>query len=116
MVRCSRKDRSRTLVLINQPPPHRRFTKEPHPMFRTTLKKSVLGLVAVAATAAAISPAAASAATVTQSGGTLYVDARSGETNDMTVTMTDTYLQIHDNNSGGVQPQAGTSCALYTPG
>jgi Ca2+-binding RTX toxin-like protein len=85
-------------------------------MFRTTLKKSVLGLVAVAATAAAIAPAAASAATVTQSGGTLYVDARPGETNDMLVTLTDTYLQIHENNSGGVQPQAGTTCVTFTPG
>lgn len=85
-------------------------------MFRTTLRKSALGLVAAAATAAAIAPAAASAATVTQSGGTLYVDARPGETNDMLVTLTDSYLQIHENNSGGVQPQAGTSCVLFTPG
>ena len=63
-------------------------------MFRTTLKKSALAAVAIAATAAAIAPAAASAATVTQSGGTLYVTAQPGETNDMRVTLTDTYLEI----------------------
>ena len=85
-------------------------------MFRNTLKKSVLSVVAIAATAAAIAPAAASAATVTQSGGTLYVDARSGETNNMRVTLTNTYLEILENNSGGVQPLAGTTCVTFSPG
>jgi Ca2+-binding RTX toxin-like protein len=85
-------------------------------MFRTTLKKSALAAIAVAATAAAIAPAAASAATVTQSGGTLYVTAKPGETNDMRVTLTDTYLDIYENNSGGVQPQAGTTCVTFSPG
>lgn len=85
-------------------------------MFRTTLKKSALAAVAVAATAAAITPAAASAATVNQSGGTLSVNALSGETNNMRVTLTDTYLEILENNSGGVQPQAGTTCIRFSPG
>ena len=85
-------------------------------MFRTTLKKSALAAVAVAATAAAIAPAAASAATVNQAGGTLSVNALSGETNNMRVTLTDTYLEILENNSGGVQPQAGTTCIRFSPG
>jgi Ca2+-binding RTX toxin-like protein len=85
-------------------------------MFRTTLKKSALALAAVAATTAAIAPAAASAATVTQSGGTLYVTANPGETNDMRVTLTDSYLEILENNSGGVQPQSGTTCITFSPG
>jgi Ca2+-binding RTX toxin-like protein len=84
-------------------------------MFRTTLKKSALAAAAIAA-AAALVPAAASAATVTQSGGTLYVTANPGETNDMKVTLTDTYLEILENNSGGVQPQAGTTCVTFSPG
>ena len=85
-------------------------------MFRTTLKKSALAAVAVAATAAAIAPAAASAATVNQAGGTLSVNALSGETNNMRVTLTDSYLEILENNSGGVQPQAGTTCITFSPG
>lgn len=85
-------------------------------MFRTTLKKSALAAIAIAATAATIGPAAASAATVTQSGGTLYVNAQSGETNNMKVTLTNTYLEILENNSGGVQPQAGTTCITFSPG
>jgi Ca2+-binding RTX toxin-like protein len=84
-------------------------------MFRTTLKKSALAVAAVAA-AAALVPAAASAASVTQSNGTLYVTAKPGETNDMRVTLTDTYLEILENNSGGVQPQAGTTCITFSPG
>jgi Ca2+-binding RTX toxin-like protein len=84
-------------------------------MLRSTLKKSALALVGVAA-AAAIAPAAASAATVTQSGGTLYVTANPGETNDMRVTLTDSYLEILENNSGGVQPQSGTTCITFSPG
>jgi Ca2+-binding RTX toxin-like protein len=84
-------------------------------MLRSTLRKSALALAAVAATAA-IAPAAASAATVTQSGGTLYVTANPGETNDMRVTLTDTYIEILENNSGGVQPQSGTSCVTFSPG
>ena len=85
-------------------------------MFRTALKKSALVAVAVGAAAAALVPAAASAATVTQSGGTLYVSAQPGETNDMRVTLTNTYLEILENNSGGVQPQAGTTCVTFSPG
>ena len=85
-------------------------------MFRTTLKKTALAAAAVAATAAALVPAAASAATVTQSGGTLYVTAQPGETNNMKVTLTNTYLEILENNSGGVQPQAGTTCVTFSPG
>lgn len=85
-------------------------------MFRTTLKKSALAAVAVAATAAALVPAAASAATVTQASGTLYVTAQPGETNDMRVTLTNSYLEIYENNSGGVQPQAGTTCITFSPG
>ena len=81
-----------------------------------TLKKSALAAVAIAATAAAIGPAAASAATVSQSGGTLYVNALPGETNNMRVTLTNTYLEILENNSGGVQPQAGTTCITFSPG
>jgi Ca2+-binding RTX toxin-like protein len=84
-------------------------------MFRTTLRKSALALAAVAATVA-IAPAAASAATVTQSGGTLYVTANPGETNDMRVTLTDSYLEVLENNSGGVQPQSGTTCITFSPG
>lgn len=85
-------------------------------MFRNTLKKSALAAVAVAATAAALVPAAASAATVTQSNGYLYVTANPGETNYMKVTLTDTYLEIYENNSGGVQPGAGTTCITFSPG
>jgi Ca2+-binding RTX toxin-like protein len=84
-------------------------------MFRTTLKKSALAIAAVAASAAIV-PAAASAASVTQSGGTLYVTANPGETNDMRVTLTDTYLEILENNSGGVQPGSGTTCITFSPG
>ena len=71
-------------------------------MFRTTLKKSALAGVAIVATAAAIAPAAASAATVIQSRSTLSVNAQPGETNSMRVMLTDTYLEILENNSGGV--------------
>ena len=85
-------------------------------MFRTTLRKSALAAVAVAAAAAAIAPAAASAATVTQSGGTLHVTGQPGETNNMKVTLTNSYLEILENNSGGVQPQAGTTCVTFSPG
>jgi len=85
-------------------------------MFTSTFRKSALAAVAVAATAAAIAPAAASAATVNQSGGTLSVDALSGETNNMRVTLTDNYLEILENNSGGVQPRAGTTCITFSPG
>ena len=85
-------------------------------MFRTTLRKSALAAVAIAATAAAIAPAAASAANVNQSNGTLYVNAQPGETNSMRVTLTDSYLEILENNSGGVQPQAGTTCITFSPG
>ena len=85
-------------------------------MFRTTLKKSALAAVAIAATAAAIAPAAASAATVSQSGGTLYVNALPGETNNMRVTLTDGTVEVYENNSGGVQPQPGTTCITFSPG
>ena len=85
-------------------------------MFTSTFRKSALAAVAVAATAAAIAPAAASAATVNQSGGTLSVDALSGETNNMRVTLTDNYLEILENNKGGVQPRAGTTCITFSPG
>jgi Ca2+-binding RTX toxin-like protein len=85
-------------------------------MFRTQLKKSALAAVAVAAAAAAIAPAAASAASVNQSGGTLSVDAAPGETNDLRVTLTDSYLEVIENNKGGVQPQAGTTCITFSPG
>ena len=27
-----------------------------------------------------------------------------------------TYLEILENNSGGVQPQAGTNCVMFSPG
>jgi len=85
-------------------------------MFRTTLKKSALAAVAIAATAAALVPAAASASIVTQSGGTLYVSGESFETNDMRVTLTNSYLEIYENNSGGVKPQVGTTCIQFSPG
>jgi Ca2+-binding RTX toxin-like protein len=85
-------------------------------MLRSTLKKSALALAVAAAAAAAIAPAAASAATITQSGGTLSVTANPGETNDMRVTLTDTYIEILENNSGGVQPQSGTTCVTFSPG
>ena len=49
-------------------------------------------------------------------GGTLYVNAQPGETNNMRVTLTNTYLEILENNSGGVQPQAGTTCITFSPG
>lgn len=85
-------------------------------MLRTTLKQSALAAVAIAATAAAIAPAAAFAATVSQSGGVMYITANAGETNQMRLTLTDSYVEIYEHNSGGVQPQPGTSCARYSPG
>lgn len=83
-------------------------------MNRSPLKKLIAGLAAASAVAA-VAPAA-QAATVSQSNGVLAVTAQPGETNNMRLTLTDTYLEVLENNSGGVTPLAGTTCIRFSPG
>lgn len=79
-------------------------------MFRSTLTKSIVSIAALSALAA-VAPTAASAATVTNSNGVVTYSAGSGQTNDLRVTLTSSYVQFQENNND--QPTSARGCARY---